>query len=69
MPRFFFHISDGAEYRDHEGIELIDIAAARRQAIETAGGMLKEFWSGPEWRMTVVDALGKTVCLLRFYAE
>jgi hypothetical protein len=73
MPRYFFNVSDGADLPDVEGIVLQDRAAARTQAITTAGEMLKErgcaFWHGTEWRMTVLDEAGATVCLLRFTAE
>ena len=72
MPRYFFHVSDGAEFPDPEGVVLPDVSAARVQAIETAGAMLKEhgptFWGGGEWRMTVADQSGETVCSLRFSA-
>ena len=73
MARYFFDVSDGADFPDDEGVVLADIAAVRTQAMETAGAMLKErggtFWDGAEWRMTVVDQSGQTVCLLRFTAE
>ena len=43
MPRFFFHVRDGADLsRDEEGQELADIAAARREAISTNREMLGE---------------------------
>jgi Domain of unknown function (DUF6894) len=62
MPRYFFNVSDGADLPDVEGIVLQDRAAARTQAITTAGEMLKErgctFWHGTEWRMTVLDEAG-----------
>jgi hypothetical protein len=73
MPRFFFHVADGQDFPDHEGTELADVAAARDQAIMTAGAMLKDrgaaFWGEGEWRMVVVDENGATVCALRFSAE
>jgi uncharacterized protein DUF6894 len=72
MPPYSFHISNGADFPDADGICLPDITAARFQAIEMTGAMLKErggtFWNGTEWRMTVVDQHGQTVCFLRFTA-
>jgi hypothetical protein len=67
MPRYFFHFSDGNRtFTDSIGIELTGIAAARAQAtaqIREIRGALSERnlqdWSG--WKMTVVDAAGKTV--------
>jgi hypothetical protein len=71
MPRYFFHITDGPDFPDDEGTVLADIAAARAQAI--AGALLKDrgatFWGAGEWRMTVVDEAGDTICRLRFSAE
>ena len=73
MPRYFFHVADGADLPDHEGTILADVATARAEAITTAGALLKDrgamFWGAGEWRMTVVDETGDTVCLLRFSAE
>lgn len=73
MPRYFFHVTDGADYPDSEGIILDDVASARAEAITTAGALLKDrgatFWGSGEWRMTVVDEAGGTVCRLRFAAE
>ena len=73
MPRYFFHVADGADFPDREGTILGDVATARSEAITTAGELLKDrgstFWGSGEWRMTVVDEAGDTVCRLRFAAE
>ena len=73
MPRYLFPVSDGAEFPTPEEVVLPDISAARIQAIETAGAMLREhgptFWGGGECRMTVADQSGETVCSLRFSVE
>jgi uncharacterized protein DUF6894 len=66
MPRYFFHVTDGADYPGSEGIILDDVATARAEAITTAGALL---WGSGEWRMTVIDEAGATVCRLRFAAE
>lgn len=43
MPRFFFHVRDGAGLsRDLEGQELADEAAARREAVNSNREMLGE---------------------------
>jgi len=76
MPRYLFHIHDDEDFEDfpdNEGNVLPDAAAARAQAVVTAGAMLREkgetFWGGTEWRMNVVDEAGQTVCELRFSAK
>lgn len=73
MPRFFFHVHDGQEIADEDGVELAGLAEARAQAVVTAGEMLKDidgqFWNGPEWRMRVTDAEGATVCTIRISGE
>ncbi len=43
MPRFFFHVRDGADLsRDEEGQELADVEAARREAVSSNREMLGE---------------------------
>lgn len=73
MPRYFFHVRDGAEILDHEGVALAGIAEARSQAVVAAGEMLKEwegeFWKGEDWRMWVTDETGGALFALRFSAE
>ena len=73
MPRYFFHVQDGARIIDEEGTVLPGLTEARAQAIITSGEMLKEngrgLWGGIEWRMWVTDETGDTVCALRFTAE
>lgn len=73
MPRYFFHVVDGQEYRDTEGTELAGVEEARMEAIVVSGEMLKdhsrEFWNEGEWRLHVTNEAGATVCALRFSAE
>lgn len=43
MPRFFFHVRDGADLsQDIEGQEFPDVEAARREAVSTNREMLGE---------------------------
>jgi hypothetical protein len=43
MPRFYFHVREGAEIsRDREGQELPDAEAARREAVNTSREILGE---------------------------
>jgi hypothetical protein len=73
MPRYFFNVHDGKDLPDDSGTELADRKEAHRQAITTAGEMLREiereFLAGDVWEMHVTDEAGKTVCRLRFSAE
>jgi hypothetical protein len=73
MPRYYFHVIDGREIIDHEGIELPGLGEARVEAIQTAGAILRDegdkFWNGTEWHMNVTDAAGQPVLKLRFSAE
>jgi hypothetical protein len=73
MPRYFFNFHDGKDLPDDRGVELADRDAAHREAIVTAGEMLKEtdrkFLAGDVWEMHVTDEAGATVCRLRFSAE
>ena len=73
MPRYFFNVHDGKDLPDDRGIELPSRHAAHREAIVTAGEMLREtkreFLRGDVWEMHVTDEAGKTVCRLKFLAE
>jgi hypothetical protein len=42
MPRFFFHLEDGATFLDADGTDLPDLKAARDEAIRATGEMLRE---------------------------
>ena len=42
MPRYFFNVHDGEAQADARGTELADRDEARRQAVVTAGEMLRE---------------------------
>jgi len=57
LPRYFFHIADGIVRPDSEGTELPNLAAARIEAVTTAGQMLRDhavdFWSSNDWRVIV----------------
>ena len=71
MPRFFFNIHDGQDLLDSEGTELPDLAAVRREAIQTSARVLKDsadYWDGTEWRMVVKDEAGQLVLRLTFAA-
>ena len=73
MPRYFFHVHDGDDLPDREGVELSDPAAAREQAIATAGEMIRQsgvvLSDGSVWTMRVVDENGREVFTLRFSAD
>jgi Domain of unknown function (DUF6894) len=76
MTRYFFHLHDGVPSLDHEGIELLDFAAAREEAACASGELLRDrtrfsFESGEPWRFWVTDGpggAGKTLLTLQFIA-
>jgi hypothetical protein len=69
MPRFYFHIFDGRDLRDDEGIELSHFQEARVEAIRYAGEILKDdahrIALGEDWSMDVTDDTG--LILFRFH--
>jgi hypothetical protein len=73
VPRYFFHIQDGKDIPDREGIVLAGLAEARNQAIVAAGEMIRSdghtVWNGSAWRMDVTDEAGNSVFTLRFSAD
>ena len=68
MSRYFFHVHDGKDCPDHDGVELASLGEVRAQAVIACGEALKDldgaFWESREWRMQVVDERGATVCVL-----
>ena len=73
MPRYFFHVIDGRDIIDNVGTELSGLKAARTEAIQLAGAILRDegdaFWKGEEWQMNVTDLTGQSVLKLRFSAD
>ena len=69
MPHYYFHVHDGRDLPDEDGIDLSGDKEARAQAVTAAAEALKDlgamFWDHPAWRMHVTDERGATVCDLR----
>jgi hypothetical protein len=69
MPRYFFHIEDGADLRDDEGTMLADLAAAKCLGLKLAGQMICDagdaFWNQREWTLTASDEAGLTLFRLQ----
>ena len=65
MPRFYFHIRDGRDQFDMDGIELPDEATAQVEAIRLTGAVLrdetKHVIRAPSWTMDVTDETGRPV--------
>lgn len=59
MPFYHFDIADAYLPIPCEGLELGSLGAARAQALEYAGQILRDqkpsFWNHGEWTMTVSD--------------
>lgn len=71
MPRYFFHVHDGADAgRDTDGIEIDDIAIAKCEAVKYAGKLIcdeaGDFWDRKEWKMTVENESGLMLFELQF---
>jgi hypothetical protein len=73
VPRYFFHVHDGRDIPDEEGVELSGPEEARNQAVTACGEALKdlggEFWESAIWTMTVKDRQGNVVCELKFFGR
>lgn len=71
MPRYFFHRTDGVDERDHDGIELPDHVAARRQAINYASETLRnhpeKVWDGDDLKIEVSDDVGLVLFVVTIY--
>lgn len=70
MPRYFFHLQDGQETRDEEGVQLPDVAAARDVALENARSMVcEDVMNGQlnlDNRIEVTDEQGAILLTLTF---
>jgi hypothetical protein len=60
VPRFYFHTQDGHAVPDSGGVELVDIASARAQAVAMTGEMLRDlgdrFWGSESFSLTVTNS-------------
>ena len=72
MPRYFFHVEDGAGHVDKEGVELAGLEAARQHAVCYFGELLcdaaRDFWTRDAWLMRVTDETGLIYFTLHFTA-
>jgi hypothetical protein len=72
MPRFYFHVKDGADIRDEVGTELPSIDAARNQAVASSSEMIwdlgRKFRLAEVWQMIVTDENGRELFELSFTA-
>jgi hypothetical protein len=68
MPRYFFHVEDGADITDDVGMELAGVAEAKCEAMRYAGRLICDgaggFWDAGDWSMTVSDETGLTLFTL-----
>ena len=68
MPCYYFNMTGGPYPEPDDGIVLKGPEQARSAAVTMAGEMLKDidgqFWSAPEWCLSVTDEQGATVCIL-----
>ena len=65
MPRYYFNVHDNLGLIDDEGVELENLAVAKRQAIRFAGAVICDaaatFWDDAEWVLTVEDETSSTL--------
>ena len=70
MPRYHFHVRDGVDRPDRDGIDLPDIRVARAEALKLAGEIIRDAGMrddlGEEWRITVTDEAGLTLFIMDF---
>ena len=73
MPRYFFHVRDGASAEDREGTELADLLAAQREAVTMSGEIIRSlgaaFWTRTQWVLEVCSEAGEVLFVLRFAGE
>lgn len=71
MPRFFFHVHDGASFIDREGTDLVDWREAQQEAIRLAGQIIgdnaKRMKLGEDWLLEVTNESGLVLFRLDFH--
>src|SRR5215204_1134941 len=61
MSRYFFHVQDGTNIFDHEGMDLPNMAEVRNEMLLATTELIRsmhaqsEFWSGAPWKLWVTD--------------
>jgi hypothetical protein len=70
MPRYYFHLHNGATARDEEGRELPDLETARQEAIKAArelmGEDIKQGRLQLGHRIEIRDAEGSEALIVQF---
>jgi hypothetical protein len=73
MPRYFFNVHHQGQGPDTEGTDLLDDAAAWREATLAAGELFKEldgsFQPGQAWQLEVTDEQRKPIYVISVTAE
>ena len=75
--RYFFHVRDGDETLDAHGVELRDMTAVKKEALQASVELLdgmrsSNFWNGEPWTLWVTDepsGAGRTLLTLNFIAD
>ncbi len=77
MPLHYFHFENGTTALDSDGINLLDLKAARIEAVETMAEIFRDgdvgvLWDGKPLRLWVTDqpnGLGQTLFTLHVTAQ
>ena len=72
MPIYHFNVRDGSNIPDPDGTELLNLRAARVEAVKLAGRLLLDepdtFWEGSDWHVEVTNDRGLILFRLDFMA-
>jgi hypothetical protein len=75
--RYYFNVKDGSTMLDEEGMELDNMDAVQKEAVQSSADLLRgrhgtHFWTGEPWLLWVTDQPnggGNTVLTLTFSAR
>ena len=73
MPKYFFNVHGATPSRDDQGVDFPDDEAAWREAITSAGELMKDmdenFRPGEEWSLEVTDEEGQSVFFIVIHSK
>ncbi|AMN40438.1 DUF6894 family protein [Rhodoplanes sp. Z2-YC6860] len=75
MPRYYFNVLNSSRAEDHEGVELLDLESARREAYKDVEDIKRQKFetldtsSWTTWSIEICDEQGNVLLVIPFLAN